>query len=43
MTDAGIEHNLIIGQGMFHVWPLYMDYSIPESQETYEQILAALM
>lgn len=43
LTDAGIEHNLIIGQGMFHVWPLYMDYSIPESQETYEQILAALM
>ncbi|MCD7768803.1 MAG: alpha/beta hydrolase [Oscillospiraceae bacterium] len=43
LTDAGIAHDLIVGQGMFHVWPLYMDYGIPESQETYEQILAALM
>ncbi|MCD7748694.1 MAG: alpha/beta hydrolase [Oscillospiraceae bacterium] len=43
LTGADIAHSLIVGQGMFHVWPLYMDYGIPESQETYEQILAALM
>ncbi len=43
LTDAAIEHDIIVGQGMFHVWPLYMDYGITESQETYAQILAVLM
>lgn len=39
LTQAGIEHDTIVGQGMFHVWPLYRDYGIPESEETYQDIV----
>lgn len=40
LENAGIDHNLIVSPGMFHVWPLYSDYNIPEVQETYTQIAA---
>ncbi len=39
LTAAGIGHSLITGGGMFHVWPLYAAYNIPESQKTYGQIV----
>lgn len=34
LADAGIGHEVIVSPGMFHVWPLYLMYNIPEVQET---------
>ena len=34
LDAAGIEHELLVSPGMFHVWPLYLMYNIPEVQET---------
>lgn len=34
LTEAGIDHELLVSPGMFHVWPLYLMYNIPEVQET---------
>ena len=34
LTEAGIDHELVVSPGMFHVWPLYLMYNIPEVQET---------
>lgn len=39
LTSSGIDHDLITGEGMFHVWPLYQSYNIPESQETYKVLV----
>lgn len=33
LTDAGIEHTLYVRENMFHVWPLYFYYRIPEAVE----------
>lgn len=33
LTDAGIEHTLNVRENMFHVWPLYFYYRIPEAVE----------
>ncbi len=42
LTEAGLDHDLITAGGMFHVWPLYEGYSIPEARETYSRIVALL-
>ena len=34
LDASGIEHDLLVSPGMFHVWPLYLMYNIPEVQET---------
>ena len=34
LDAAGIDHELLVSPGMFHVWPLYLMYNIPEVQET---------
>ena len=39
LKDAGIGHEVIVSPGMFHVWPLYLMYNIPEVQETCWQIV----
>lgn len=38
LTARGIDHDLIVGKGMFHVWPLYIGYGIPETEEAYDII-----
>lgn len=40
-ADA-LGHQLILGEGMNHIWPLYLSYGIPEAQDTFEQILRLL-
>ena len=40
LTDAGIDHCTHIQSGMFHVWPLYVGYNIPETEETFGEIVA---
>lgn len=40
LTEAGAAHDLITATGMFHVWPLYLAYNIPEAQKTYEDIVS---
>lgn len=42
LEEAGIGHHVITDPGMFHVWPLYSAYDIPEVQETYQQIAQIL-
>ena len=39
LEEAGIGHELVVSPGMFHVWPLYLMYNIPEVQETCWQIV----
>ena len=39
LAAAGIDHELVVSPGMFHVWPLYLMYNIPEVQETCWQIV----
>lgn len=34
LDAAVIDHELVVSPGMFHVWPLYLMYNIPEVQET---------
>ena len=43
LDAAGVDHDYLEQKGMFHVWPLYVGYRIPETQETYEDIAAAVM
>lgn len=43
LTDAGIEHETIAPEDLFHVWPLYASFSIPEAKETYADIVRAVM
>lgn len=38
----GLGHHLVIGEGMNHIWPLYLSYGIPEAQEAFDQILQLL-
>lgn len=42
LADAGIGHHVINMRGMFHVWPLYTGYNIPEAAEAYEMIVSAV-
>lgn len=39
LTGSSIDHDLITGAGMFHVWPLYQSYNIPEAKETYKALV----
>ena len=39
LTDGGIDHDLLLAPGMFHVWPLYRYYRIPEAESAYRYIL----
>lgn len=43
LTEAGIDHRYLESSGMFHVWPLYIGYGIPETEETYADIAAAVL
>ena len=42
LTRQGADHELAVWKGMFHVWPLYEAYSIPEADEAVEYILEQL-
>lgn len=42
LTDAGIEHDTVVQEGMFHIWPLFFRYHISESVQTVEEIIALL-
>ncbi len=42
LTAADIDHETLVYPGMFHVWPLYMAYSIPEATAAYNDILRAV-
>ncbi len=39
LTEAGISHDTLVRPGMFHVWPLYTGYHIPETEEAYAEIV----
>ena len=39
LTEAGIEHDTLVSSGMFHVWPVFFSYHIPESEESYADIV----
>lgn len=42
MQADGADAELIVRPGMFHVWPLYVGYSVPEVEETFADIAAML-
>ena len=39
LSSGGIPHDTYAASGMFHVWPLYIGYDIPETQAAYDQIV----
>jgi acetyl esterase/lipase len=39
LTQAGTEHTTYVTENMFHVWPLFASYNIPESQQSYQTIV----
>ena len=43
LTEQGIDHDLLSMKGMFHVWPLYIGYGIPETEEAYDFIVRAAL
>ena len=43
LNEADIDCNALVSPGMFHVWPIYVLYSVPEVQESYEFIAATVM
>lgn len=42
LDEAGVAHTDHVERGMFHVWPLYVAYDIPEAEAAYEAIAAAV-
>ena len=42
LKAAGTEYTTYIEKGMFHVWPLYVAYDIPETQAAFAYIAAAV-
>lgn len=42
LTRQGIPHDTYTARGMFHVWPLYAAYDIPEAQNAYNQIVSTV-
>ena len=40
MEADGVTVDTIVERGMFHVWPLYVAYSIPEVQDTFAAMAA---
>ena len=43
LSRQGIAHDLASWEGMFHVFPLYLGYGIPETEEAYDQIVSAVL
>lgn len=39
LEAAGTDYDVTVSPGMFHVWPLYLMYNIPEVQETCWEIV----
>jgi acetyl esterase/lipase len=39
LTAAGAVHTTYTVDNMFHVWPLFASYNIPESQQSYQDIV----
>jgi acetyl esterase/lipase len=42
LTDAGTEHTTYVTDNMFHIWPLFASYNIPESQQSYQDIVSII-
>lgn len=42
LTEEGLDHRLILGQGMNHIWPLYRAYGVAEAEEAFDLILQEL-
>lgn len=42
LSTEGVEHDLLAWEGMFHVFPLYVSYGIPEVEDAFQQICAAV-
>ena len=42
MQEQGADVELYESEGMFHVWPLYIGYNIPETEETFADIVSML-
>lgn len=42
MRAQGDDVELIERPGLFHVWPLYVGYSVPETEETFAEIVSLL-
>jgi acetyl esterase/lipase len=43
LTAAGVDHTTITVDNMFHVWPLFIHYNIPESLAAYQDILSIVV
>lgn len=43
LSRQGVAHDLASWEGMFHVFPLYLGYGIPETEEAYDQIVSAVL
>ena len=43
LSREGVEHEFAAWEGLFHVFPLYIGYSIPETKEAYDHIVAAIL
>lgn len=42
LTEAGIDHDTVVQEGMFHIWPLFFRYHIPESIQTVDELITLL-
>lgn len=43
LSRQGVAHDLASWEGMFHVFPLYLGYGIPETEKAYDQIVSAVL
>lgn len=39
LKEKGLGHQLVIGEGMNHIWPLYRAYGVPEAEDAFQTIL----
>ena len=39
LEEKGLGHQLVIGEGMNHIWPLYRAYGVPEAEAAFQTIL----
>lgn len=39
LETNSLGHQLVIGEGMNHIWPLYRAYGVPEAEEAFQTIL----
>lgn len=42
LTDAQIDHDTIVQEGMFHIWPLFFRYNVSESVQTVQELIVLL-